>query len=297
MGRILITGGCGFIGTNLSRRLSKAGHEIRILDNQSSGHEHHLQDVKNVSVIIGDVRDSNALERAAEGMQVAIHLAASGSVVESVKDPMLNFDNNARGTLMVLEACRKQGVQRLVFASTGGALMGHAVPPVDERSVPRPISPYGASKLCGEAYCSSYAEAYRLQVTALRFANVFGPYSGHKKGAVTAFMKAVHSGRPIKIYGDGSATRDFLYVDDLCDGIMKVVLKDLQGYQIMHLVSGVEVTVRQLLKAILEVADRGDQKVDYLPPRTGEVDRNCANYERAKLSIDFEPKTSLQDGL
>ena len=168
----------------------------------------------------GDVRDAEAVARAAAGTDAVIHLAAAGNVADSVADPFGNFEANARGTLYTLQAAARAGAARFVFASTGGALIGDAPPPVDEESMPRPISPYGASKLAGEGYCHAFRGAYGLPTIALRFANVYGPRSELKRGAVTRFVRAALDGTPITIYGDGAATRDFIHVRDLCAGIV-----------------------------------------------------------------------------
>ena len=297
MDAILVTGGCGFIGANLVPRLVQLGHDIRILDNLSRGRQEYLAGVANVEIIEDDIRNPKALANAVRGADAVIHLAAFGSVIESVHDPVESFDINVHGTFNVLNACRNVGVPRLIFASTGGALIGNADPPVNERSLPRPISPYGSSKLCGEAYCSAFSESYGMKISALRFANVFGPYSGHKKGAVTAFMKALSENWPIQIYGDGSATRDFLYVDDICDGIAKALHTDLEGFNVMHLASGGDVTVVQLAKLIMETAGRNDHPIRYIPRRKGEVERNFASYDVACRLIGFKPRNDLREGL
>ena len=135
-----------------------------------------------------------------------------------ITDPERNFEVNVQGTLNVLRAAVGAGVRRFIFASTGGALIGDATPPVSEQSLPKPISPYGASKLCGEAYCHAFAKSYGLETVCLRFGNVYGPHSAHKKGAVTVFIKALMTGEPIVIYGDGSASRDYVHVEDSAAG-------------------------------------------------------------------------------
>jgi UDP-glucose 4-epimerase len=231
-----------------------------------------------------------------EGADTVVHLAAFGSVVESVKDPSENFDVNVRGTLVVLRAAAAAGVEKMVFASTGGAIMGNTSPPVDEKTLPWPISPYGASKLCGEAYCHAFAGSFGLPVVALRFANVYGPMSDHKKGVVTNFIKQSLRGEPIVVYGDGTASRDFLYVDDLCDGITSAVGADLQD-EVVHLASGRETTINDLARLILELTDAADTPIRYEERRPGEVERTFARPERAAELLAFEPPHSLAEGL
>ena len=197
------------------------------------------------------MRDAEAVARAVEGVEAVIHLAAFGSVADSVADPLENFEVNARGTLVVLQAAARAGARRFVFASTGGALIGDAPAPVDESSLPRPISPYGASKLCGEGYCHAFRGSYGLETVALRFANVYGPRSEHKRGVVTSFVKRALRGEPLVIYGDGSATRDFIYVDDLCAGIA-AALASPAAEGVVHLASERETAIGELARLVLD---------------------------------------------
>jgi UDP-glucose 4-epimerase len=268
---------------------------VRALDNFSRGSRAHL-DGADVEVVEADIRDADAVARALDGVDVVIHLAAYGSVAESVEEPFENFDVNVRGTLVLLNACAAAGIEKLVFASTGGAIMGNTPPPVDETSVPWPISPYGASKLCGEAYCHAFAGSFGLPVVALRFANVYGPVSAHKKGAVTAFVTRALRGEPLVIYGDGSATRDFLYVNDLCAGICAAVDAPLED-EVVHLASGEETSIGALAKLILELTGAGDLPIVYEGRRRGEIERTFARPERAAELLGFAPAHSLRDGL
>lgn len=296
MQKVLVTGGCGFIGANLVPMLISKGYSVRILDNLSKGSKDFITDY-DVELVEGDIRNSSDVSKALIDIDGIIHLAAYGSVVESVADPVENFDNNVNGTFILLNECRKVGIKKLIFSSTGGALIGNAVPPVNESSVPKPISPYGSSKLCCEAYCSSFAHSYDMSITALRFANVIGPISWHKKGAVTVFMKALLNNKPITIYGDGNATRDFLYVGDLCGGIINAYEKALPGFNPIHLASGKEVSVKELAEKIIEVAGSDNHTIKYLDARVGEVERNFASFDFAKEVLDFQPSISLHESL
>jgi UDP-glucose 4-epimerase len=291
---LLVTGGCGFIGAGLVPQLLDDGVETRVLDDLSRGRPENLP--ADAELLVGDIRDADAVERALAGVEAVVHLAAYGSVIESIADPLANFDVNARGTVVLLRGCVEAGVERFVFASTGGALIGNAEPPVDESNLPWPISPYGASKLCGEAYLHGFAGAYGLHTVALRFANVFGPFSDHKMGAVTTFVKNALVGEPIVIYGDGSASRDFLYVDDLCAGIRAAVASDLVD-EVIHVASERETTIRELAGLILRLAGREDLEIEYRPARRGEVGRNFATADRARRLLAFAPRETLETGL
>jgi UDP-glucose 4-epimerase len=290
--RVLVTGGCGFIGSTLVPLLLERSAQVRILDNLVAGGP---EPPAQAELTVGDVRNPEDLERAARGCDAIVHLAAAGNVPDSITDPVANFEVNARGTLNVLRAAVDTKVRRLVFASTGGALIGAAEPPVDEESVPRPLSPYGASKLAGEGYLHAFRGSYGLDAVALRFGNVYGPHSAHKKGAVTMFIKRSLRGEPLVIYGDGSASRDFIHVRDLCDGIL-AGLDAQDPPAVVHLASGRETPIGELARLILE-ATGTDVQIDHLPARAGEVERNVAATALASEALGFTARVELRDGL
>lgn len=294
--KVLVTGGAGFIGRRLVPMLSRNGFDVVVYDNLSRGHKDAVEDAC-YGFIQGDVRNQLELEEAMEGCSTVVHLAAFGSVIESINDPVDNFSQNVLGSFTVMNAARNVGIHKVLFASTGGALIGDAEPPVSENSLPRPISPYGASKLCGEAYIHAFASAYDMETVALRFGNVYGPGSAHKKGAVTVWAKALLSDEPIIIYGDGCASRDFLYVDDLCEGIMKSLNITLPGGTVLHLASNSETTVKKLAELMCVAAKKNNHPIEYKPARKGEVTRNFADYAKAKTMIGFEPKVPLNIGI
>jgi UDP-glucose 4-epimerase len=294
-GKTLIIGGRGFIGVNLVQAISPS-RDVLVLDSLHRASPTGWQDGV-AGFRRADILDPVALEPVFNGVSDVVHLAAYGSVVESVADPGSNFTTNVQGTLNVLRAAVNAGVRRLVFASTGGALIGDATPPVDEGSLPKPISPYGASKLCGEAYCHAFAKSYGLETVCLRFGNVYGPHSAHKKGAVTTFIKALMQEEPIVIYGDGAASRDYIHVDDLCSGIAVTLDAVIPPGSVFHLASGRETTVLKLATILREIAGRPNHPIEFRAGRRGEVMRNFATYHRAKKALGFFPKWRLEDGL
>ena len=296
MKKILITGGCGFIGSNLIPIMLRSGYNVKVLDNCSSIDNQYISSF-DIEFIKGDIRDKVAISNALSDVVGVIHLAASGSVVDSVKSPEDNFDNNVLGTFNLLNECKKVGIKNITFASTGGALIGNAKPPVSEKSLPLPISPYGSSKLCCEAYCSSFSHSYDMNIKALRFANVIGQNSFHKKGAVTSFIKSLLNNEPINIFGDGTATRDFLFVDDLCKGILNAHEKNIVGFNCIHLASGKETSVNQLAKTLIDISGKSNHPKIYLDSRKGEVEKNFASYDLAKKLIHFQPETSVYEAL
>jgi len=294
--RVLVTGGAGFVGATLVRRLAGTGYLVRVLDNYSTGDPSYLGGV-DAELVEGDIRDGRALDAALAGMDAVVHLAAAGSVIASIADPAANFDVNVVGTFRVLDAARRAGVERTVQASTGGALIGDATPPVTERSLPKPISPYGASKLAGEGYAHAFAAAYGLRTVALRFANAYGPWSARKQGAMTLFFRAIHAGQPIVIYGDGSASRDYTHVDDISRAIELALERDVPGGTALHIASGVETTVRELADLCRAAAGVPDHPVEYRPGRAGEVGRNFASYDLARQVLGYAPSVSREDGI
>jgi len=294
--RVLVTGGAGFVGATLVRRLVDSGHAVRVFDNYSTGDASYLAGV-DAELVEGDIRDPAALDAALAGMDAVIHLAAAGSVVMSVQDPVMNFDANVVGTFRVLDAARRAGVERIVQASTGGALIGDATPPVDERSLPKPISPYGASKLAGEGYAYAFSKAYGLRTVALRFANVYGPWSAHKQGAMTLFFRAIHAGEPLVIYGDGTSSRDYTHVDDIALALQLALEGDVPGGTVLHIASGVETTVAELARLCREAAGVPDHPVEYRARRAGEVNRNFATYDLAEQMLGYKPSIDRETGI
>ncbi|HUJ07671.1 MAG TPA: SDR family NAD(P)-dependent oxidoreductase [Streptosporangiaceae bacterium] len=294
---VLVTGGAGFVGATLVRQLVERGHRIRVLDNYTTGDPVHLDGV-DAELVEGDIRDEAALDKALTGIDAVMHLAAAGSVVKSIEDPVTNFEVNVLGTFRVLDAARRAGVERTVQASTGGALIGDATPPVNENSLPKPISPYGASKLAGEGYAHAFAKSYGLRTVALRFANVYGPWSARKQGAMNVFFKALHVGEPLVIYGDGTSSRDYTHVDDISMALwLALEHPDIPGGTVLHAASGVETTIRDLAGLCSAAAGLPDHPIEYRPARVGEVDRNFATYDLAHEMLGYTPTISREEGI
>src|SRR6201996_3239446 len=294
--KVLVTGGAGFVGATLVRRLVASGYRVRVLDNLSTGDAAHLDGV-DAGLVVGDIRDAGTLDHAVAGCGAVIHLAAAGSVVGSVADPVANFEANVVGTFRVLDAARRNGVGRVVQASTGGALIGDATPPVDERSLPKPISPYGASKLVGEGYAHAFAKTYGVRTVAIRFGNVYGPWCARKRGVLNIFFESLHSGVPLVIYGDGSASRDYVHVDDISSALQLGLEKDVPGGTVLHAASGVETTARELADLCRQAAGLPDHPVEYRPKRAGEVGRNFASYDLAHQMLGYTPSVAREVGI
>ncbi len=293
MKRVLVTGGAGFVGVNLVRHLSSLGrYDVVVFDNETSGDRQHLPE--SATFLSGDLRDMNNVERAVDGIDAIVHLAADTRVMDSIEDPRHNFENNVLGSFNLLEAARKSGVGRVIAASTGGAILGDVEPPVHEEMVANPSAPYGASKLCLEAYLSAYSGSYGFSCAALRFSNLYGPRSFHKGSVVAHFYKQIMSGEPLVIYGDGTQVRDYLYSGDLNSVIGRAIDSDADGA--FQLGSGRPTTINELLELIRKVTGR-DFEVRYEDFRTGELRRTWCDIRKARAAFGFDPKTSLLDGL
>ena len=291
-----MTGGAGFVGATLVRRLVASGYRVRVLDNLTTGDAAHLAGV-DAELVKGDIRDADTLDDALAGMGAIIHLAAAGSVIGSVRDPVANFEANVLGTFRVLDAGRRNDVEHAVLASTGGALIGDATPPVNERSLPKPISPYEASKLAGEGYAHAFAKTYGVRTVAIRFGNVYGPWSGRKRGVLNVFFESIHSGAPMVIYGDGSASRDYVHVDDISSALQLGLEKDVPGGTVLHAASGVETTVTELADLCRRAAGVPGHPIEYRAKRAGEVGRNFASYDLAHQLLGYTPTVTREVGI
>lgn len=294
MPKIGVTGGLGFIGTTLVPRLSQAFEaDIRVLDNASNP-SGDLQLRPTDELIEADVRDRDALDRFVDGLTSVVHLAADTRVMDSIEDPSLNFEVNTIGTFRLLEAMRKAGVQQFVNASTGGAILGEVPPPIHEEIPAKPASPYGASKLAGEAYCSAYAQSFGFDALSLRFSNIYGPHSRNKGSVVAAFIKQILSTGQITVYGDGEQTRDYLFVEDLADGIIQALKTKVTG--VYQLGSGIPKSVNTLID-ILRNQVGEEFTVSYEPARTGEIVHTHCDISKAKQGFGYAPTTTLESGV
>jgi UDP-glucose 4-epimerase len=295
MSTVLITGGCGFIGANLTRRIrSSTDWHVRIVDDLRSGRESYIP-AGLADVRIGDVADPEALGPALEGVDAVVHLASQTGVLPSVEDPARDFEGNAVPTFRVLEACRQRGIARVVFASSG-ASVGDVTPPIHENIVAKPLSPYGAGKLAGEAYVQGYAGSFGMDTAALRFSNVYGPFSLHKDNAIPNFIRRCLKGERLEIYGDGSQTRDFIHVEDLCDGIIGAVTAEGIGGEVFQLGTSVETSVVELARLIQEVTG-AEAEIDFEDGRAGEVYKSSVDISKAQRLLGFEPSIELREGL
>lgn len=310
----LITGGCGFIGRALISSLAE-DTPVRVFDNLSVGLVEDLEALgpvmrrepgahmatwsAGVELVVGDIRNAQEIAAAARNADVLIHLAANTGVFPSVQDPRFDCETNVLGVLNALEACREQKVGRLVFASSGAPL-GVQTPPLHEEMAPRPASPYGASKLAGEGYCSAYFHCFGVETVVLRFGNVYGEGSTLKDSVVAKFIKRALAGETLEIFGDGSQTRDFIHIQDLVSTITAAALTDGVGGETYQIATSAETTVGELTeKLIIALKAEGvtDVKVVNGSARQGDVARNFSDTTKAREQLGWRAKVEMEEGL
>ncbi|MDA3790823.1 MAG: NAD-dependent epimerase/dehydratase family protein [Desulfobacula sp.] len=313
----LITGGCGFIGTSLIKKLRSKGlaNAIRVVDNLSVGSRSDLSRVTpffetditkagpmsadhRAELITADIRDQEAALSLTRGAEVVVHLAANTGVQPSIQDPLSDMEANVMGTVHYLEACRQQRVETFIFASSG-APIGEGVPPFHEEMACHPVSPYGASKLAGEAYCSAYNRSFGVKTKVLRFSNVYGPLSGNKNSVVARFINQAIQCRCLIINGNGSQTRDFLYIDDLIAVVLRAAASPCGG-QLFQIATQKETAISdiaRLLSGLLEEKMGKKPDINYGSSLAGDVTRNFSDISRAKQELGWCPHVSLEKGL
>ena len=293
MARVLITGGAGFVGSNLARDLAADGREVRILDDLSAGRDAYVRGLRRVELRQGSITDPAAVRRAVRGVDAVVHLAALSGVAPSVEHPERDFAVNVQGTFHLLDAARRSGVQRVVFASSGAVLAG-ARPPLHEAIVPTVLAPYGASKLYGEVALQAFQSVYGFTGIALRFSNVYGRNCDHKRSVVAEFLRQAAAGKPLVIYGTGRQTRDFLHVDDVSRAVRIALRSPSSG--VFQLGTGVETSISRLANLVQRAAGV-KLHVDRRPPRPGEAARNVVDPSKARQVLKWEARVELPDGL
>jgi UDP-glucose 4-epimerase len=296
--RALVTGGGGFIGHHLVRRLLTDGYEVRVLDNFATGRRERLEGL-DVSLVEGDLRSYERAHTAVRGTDVVFHLGALPSVPRSVQDPLTTGAVNVEGTLNVLLAARDENVSRVVFASSSSVYGASPVLPKTEADQPLPISPYGVSKLSAEHYCRAFTAVYGLETVGLRLFNVFGPGQdplSQYAAVVPRFIAALASGnRPI-VYGDGTQTRDFTYVEDVVEAFVTATESPSAAGEVINVCAGEETSLLDLLGILSDILGTVAEPV-FEPARAGEVRASHGDRGKAAALLDWEPRWSLRSAL
>jgi UDP-glucose 4-epimerase len=298
--RYLVTGGAGFIGSHIATRLVRDGHQVRILDNLCAGSLGNLAHLEGrYDFQVGDVADPLAVDRAADGVDVIFHQAALASVPLSIDRPLDTHRACVTGTLNVLDAARRLGVKRVVYAGSSSAYGDSPEMPKRETQLPEVLSPYAAAKLAGELYCQSFAASYKLNVVRLRYFNVFGPRQDPKSpysAVIPLFASALLSGQTPRIYGSGEQSRDFVFVENVVDA--NLLASEAQGAagQVFNVASGSTISIVELLKKICDELDFPFAP-DFMPARLGDVLHSWADITETQRGLGYRVRVNLDEGL
>lgn len=301
MNKILVTGGTGFIGSNLVPLLIQNGYQVTVFDNLTTGKLENLSKIQhhpNFQFVKGDIRCKDDLAQVSVGVDAVVHLAALIDVTASVADPDLTHEINVTGTLNVLQQATKLGVKKIVFASSTAVYGDVKVLPVKEDSSLHPLSPYAASKAAGEAYCQAFNRCYGIQAAALRFFNVYGPKNENSpySGVITKFIRKAKNGEALAVEGDGEQTRDFIHVNDIAQALVLALEAEEVGGDVFNICTGQPTSINNLVNALRVVT--GQKLVaTHGPPRVGDVRFSYGDASKASMRLGFKAKVSLQEGL
>jgi UDP-glucose 4-epimerase len=299
-GKVLVTGGAGFIGSELVRQLAAQGHTVLVVDNLINGKRENLEGAgSHVELIVADIRDTGSMAAALKDACVVFHLACLG-VRHSIHSPTENHAVNATATLQLLELSRAAGVERFIYVSSSEVYGTARSVPMTESHPTFPLTVYGASKLAGECYTRAFHETYGFPTVIVRPFNSYGPRCHHEGDCgevIPKFLLRSLAGRPMVIFGDGKQTRDFTFVTDTARGILQAGLADETVGQTLNLGSGMEISIEQLASEVASVAGHTGPQVVWEAPRPGDVSRLYADSSTARRFVGFEPRISLRDGL
>jgi UDP-glucose 4-epimerase len=296
----VVTGGGGFIGSHIVEELVRRRDSVRVIDNFSTGKRQNVEGFRNeAEVIEADIAEAKNLSELIRGADYVIHQAAIPSVPKSILDPLKSHHANVNGTLNLLVACREAGVKRVVYASSSSLYGDSPTLPKDEGMMPNPLSPYGAQKLFGEMYCQVFTKAYGLETVSLRYFNVFGPRqdaTSQYSGVLALFIPAVLQGRPPTIYGDGSQSRDFTYVQNVVDAnLLACQVQGVSG-RVFNVACGDRITVNSMLQQINQITGKDISPI-YDAPRSGDIKHSQADITLAKKHLGYQAKVSFEEGL
>jgi UDP-glucose 4-epimerase len=299
--KVVVTGGAGFIGANLCRHLVDTGAatEVVAFDNLSTGFAENVAAIPGVQLVEGDILDQAHLTEVLAGAAAVVHLAARPSVPKSIDDPLASHDNNATGTIRVLEAMRSAGVAKVVVASSSSVYGANPAMPKVETLTPMPVSPYAASKLAAESYTLSYQRVFGLEAVAFRFFNVFGPLqrAGHAYAAVVpAFVDAALAGRPLPVHGDGGQTRDFTYVGSVAEVITEVVVRGVRSLTPVNLAFGTRYSLLELIELLEKILEHPLERA-HLDPRAGDVRDSQADQTALRALVPNLEPVDFEAGL
>ncbi len=296
----LVTGGAGFIGSNITEELVRRGARVRVFDNLSTGKKENLAPfMKSIEFMKGDLRQPAHLKKAMKGVTYVLHQAAFRSVPKSVDNPRAANDNNATGTLNALMAAKAAGVKRFVYAATSSAYGECPVFPQKESLPTAPVSPYAVSKLAGEHYCHVYAKTYGLETVALRYFNVFGPRQNPESvysAVIPKFMELAALGRPLEVHWDGRQSRDFTYVANVVDGNLRAATADGVSGRMFNVATGTNISLLDIAAELEGILGHKIKKV-FLPRRKGDIRKTFSDISLARKALKYKPLVGFQEGL
>ena len=299
MAHYLVTGGAGFIGSHLTEELARRGHQVRVADDLSTGKRSNLDHVPEVEFLEGDLADLDFARRAVVGCDYVLHEAAMPSVPRSVKDPITSNRANVDGTLNVLVASRDAGVKRLVFAGSSSAYGNTPTLPKREDMPTNPLSPYALQKVVGEQYLQLFTHLYGFETVSIRYFNVFGPRqdpSSPYSGVISVFASALIEKRSPKIYGDGEQTRDFTYVANVVDGVLRACDAPGASGEVINVATEGRISLNQLFRTMRDLIGASVEPI-YEPERAGDVRDSQADITKARQILKYEPMVSFEEGL
>jgi nucleoside-diphosphate-sugar epimerase len=299
MSSYLVTGGAGFIGSHLAEELLKRGHRVRVADSLITGKRRNLDHLPGVEFLEGDLADADLARRAVNSVEYVLHQAAIPSVPRSVHDPIASNKANVTAALNVLVAARDAGVKRLVFAGSSSVYGDAATLPKREDMPPRPQSPYALQKLVSEQYCQMFTKLYGFETVTTRYFNVFGPRQDPDSpysGVISLFATAILEGRKPVIYGDGKQTRDFTYVSNVVDGVLRACEAPKAAGEVVNVATGGRISLDELLRVMNHICGTNIQPT-YQDSRVGDVRDSQADISKARALLGYEPATSFEDGL
>jgi nucleoside-diphosphate-sugar epimerase len=298
--KALVTGGAGFIGSHIATRLIADGHEVRVLDNFSTGNRSNLAAFEgDFDLIEGDMQSYERAHNAVQGCEVVFHQAALPSVPRSIQDPLTSNAANVVGTLNILLASRDSGVRRVVFASSSSIYGADLTLPKQEERAPAPISPYAVAKLASEGYCRSFSEVYGLETVALRYFNVFGPRQdplSQYAAVIPRFITALLEGIAPIVFGDGEQSRDFTYIDNVVDANLRAAEVEGVSGQTFNIACGERISLNRLLDEVRSIVG-SEVEATYREPRQGDVKHSLADISRAREQLGYEPLVDFNEGL
>lgn len=297
--KILVTGGAGFIGSHLAEKLLALGDSVRVLDDLSTGKRENLGRHDALEFIEGDVRDAGLVDRCVKGMDAVVHLAAVASVQASMDDPIRTHQVNFDGTLNLLEAARRHRIKRFIYACSAAVYGDAATVPVSEELTPNPVSPYATDKLSGEYYLLHYQRAHGLAATSFRFFNIYGPRqdpSSPYSGVISIFVECLMRNRPVTVYGDGSQTRDFVYVADLADLLARAARGSEGSGAVFNVGTGAAHSLLDMLACLEKLSGKKIER-RHAPARAGDIRHSCADTARLTKIFGGTPATPFEQGL